>query len=583
MPDRIQSCWQNLSTHRAVREKLVRTYIGPTHGLANQLAETTPLNFYAIYTRTLLQYLAAHQPKVRITTDVGPWKAWMELVAFQVSRVMRDVNFESKQQRWVLDALVYSPGVIKVAQEWVGVYQGDDDGEPEGSDAEGEAYPENYTWALQTLVENIDFSDWVFDTAATSVGNSCFLGHRVRIPISQALGNPMFEGISESDLRSLAGDSSWNNDDRLFFQSDDKNQPYQQTLTLWEIWNREKNTIEIYTLQGGTARGKRKLYSEKWEGHPKGPYHFIDFQDIPNHVIGLSPLCQLAALSEASNRALNKVIKQTDAAKNIFRIVGGNPAEAQTIMEALDGQGVYADGGGIAEVLTVGGADRTTMAAVPIFKDLFNWAAGNLNELAGLGVSAPTATQGELLNQAASGMARYMQQKVTGSVTTCAEAILYFELRDMITTEHVPEALPDGNTNWRMFTPDMRQQIDPILVNTTIDVYSMAYKSPVDRRNELMQWWTMLAMPAYQMWAAQGGEYDLQALFKAYADLSDLPEVNEVARYSLKPRSESSGSSEPLPIRQSPVTTRTNVRMDRGGNRGDLGGKMAASMMADAA
>lgn len=558
LQDKVDSSWHRLSNHRSARERIFKAYIGDTHGLSDPAANRIPLNGHALYARSLIQYLAAHQPKLLLTTDVGPWKAHMESIGMQASRVMREERFGFKQQRWVLDALIYSPGILKVAQEWRRVPQGD----------EGD-----YAEVLKTFVVNVDGSDWVFDTASSSIWDAEFTGYRARVAIDDVLANPLFAHVDEETLRGMAG---WqiSDNERLFFEDDDKSQPYRDMVTLWYVYDRCQNRVKIWPADGSMI----ELYNEPWEGHVNGPFHYIDFLDVPNHVVGLSPLCIVHNLIEAMNRALSKTIQQTDVAKTILRTTGGNKVEAEAIMEARDGTAVYQEGGGITELLEIGGPQPRTLQMVPILKDLFNWEGGNVNELAGLGVSAPTATQGKMLSEAASGMVNFMQARTHEAVGGACEAIVENELKDPVTTEHIPMRLADGQTAWRKFTPEMRNQIDSIWVNVAIDVFSMRYRSPQQRLNELMQWWTGFAVPGYPIWQQQGGEYDIQALNRTYAAYADLPEINDVALYSMRPQPQASGAGGPMPMRQSPMTSRTNIRMDRGQGSPELGGEMAANL-----
>jgi len=559
LQDKVDSAWHRIANHRSARERIWRSYIGDNHGLSMPGSRSVPLNGHALYVRSLIQFLAAHQPKLMISTDVGPWKASMESLEYQASRVMREERFGFKQQRWVMDALIYSPGILKIAQEWRRVPQGD----------EGD-----YAEVLKTCVSNVDANDWVFDTAASSVYDADFTGHRVRLAVEDVIANPMFGHIDPEVLYGMSGTIT-GGDERLFFENDDTSQPYRETITLWNVWDRCQNRIKIWPADGPSI----EFYNEPWEGHSNGDLHYLDFLDVPNHVVGLSPLCILQGLIEATNRSLNKVINQTDVAKTIMRMMGGNKGEAEAIMAAMDGQGVLSEGGGIVEMMTVGGPDPRTLQMVPILKDLTNWLGGNVDVVGGLSTGgADTATQGRLLSQASSGMVNFMQARTQEAVRLAAEAIVHAELTDSVTNEMIPTQLADGQTFWKKFTPEEREKINAILINVDIDVFSMQYRSPQQRLDGLMQWWTQVAMPGYQIWQQQGGEYDMQAFMRHYAKLSDEPIINDIALYSSKPQSQSGGGSAPVPIRQSPVTTRTNVRMDRGGPSQELGGQLALSL-----
>lgn len=547
--DKVDSSWHRLSNHRLARERIFKAYLGDTHGLSAPNADRIPLNGHALYARSLIQYLAATQPKLKLSTDIGPWKPRMKPLSFQATRVMRDERFGFKQQRWVLDALMYSPGILKVCQEWRRVAQGD-----EGDFAE----------VLRTAVANVDASDWVFDTGASSVYEADFTGARIRMAVDDVLAHPMFAKIDEDVLRGMAS-PNLGGDERLFFENDDKSQPYRDMVTLWEIYDRCQNRIKIWPVDGSSY----ELYNEPWEGHDNGPYHYLDYLDVPNHVVGISPMCIVHNLIEATNRALSKTIAQTDAAKTIMRIKGGNRAEAEALMEALDGTGVYEDGGGLAEMLSVGGPDPRTMQMVPILKDLFNWLGGNINEMAGLGVSAPTATQGKLLSEAVSGMVGFMQARTNEAVRLASEAIVHNEISDTVGTELIPESMADGQTYWHRFTPEQRNEIDKTLIEVNIDVFSMAYKTPSQRLGAIMNWWQTFAMPAAPLLQQAGAELDIQHIADSIADMMDEPAVKGAILYSMPSSTPSDGPASMPTMRQSPNTMRTNVRMDRGSDTTD--------------
>lgn len=562
LQDKVDSDWNRISGHRLAREKIFKAYIGDTYGLSSSMSDRTPLNGHALYARSLILYLAAHQPKPLITTDVGPWKQYMESIGIQVARVMREQHFGFKQQRWVLDALLYSPGILKVAQEWHVL--------PVGEDGETEA-------VLQTYVSNVDGSDWVYDTSASSRYDLAYAGHKVRLPVEDIFDNPMFEGLDKEDILSAAG---WDEsgDERLFFEDEDRSQPLRPVVTCWEVWDQRDNKIKIWPIQNPSEM----WYEETWNGHSAGPFHYIDYLDVPNHVVGLSPLALVHQLIEATNRALSKSIRQTDLAKNIFQITGGSPGEAKAIMEAIDGQAVYS-GAGLSTMLNVPGPDQRTLAMVPILKDLFNWLGGNINELAGLGVSAPTATQGRLLHESASGMIKFMQSRTQEAVRVAVESITHNELKDQINTEVVPVGLADGSTFWKRFTPEQREEIDIILLDIDIDVSSMKYRSPEDRLQQLMQWWQGFVMPSFPIAAQQGVQFDFQSVNRQYAKLSDMPEINEATMYTSSPLSEYAGSPTSSQMPQSPVTSRTNIRQDASGADPGLGGQLAESLLSGAA
>lgn len=554
--DRVEDCFQQLSSDRKMYDKIFRSYIGGTHGLSSFAASRVPLNEHVMLARAMIQYLAANQPKVLLTTEVGRWKPRMEGLQFQVSRVMKGQHFALRQQRMVLSALMYAPGILRVCREWTAVAQG------------GETQ-----YVLKTSLSNVDFSDFVYDTSASFIPDGEFVGRRGRMPLELALGSPMFEHLSEDKLRSMAGGDR-GNQDRLFFSEPASSAEKQDLLEFWEVFCPYTGRLKIWSVDSPEL-----LYDEPWDGWSGGPLHLLDFQDIPNHGVGISPMCVQHDLVEAVNRSLSKSIQQADAAKNILKVPPSKAAEGRAVMEATDGQAVFLSDGQPIEVVTVAGPDRNVLAMIPILRELWNWQGGNINEVSGLGVSAPTATQGELIAQAASGMVKQMGERVRAAVTGIVEAIVEYELADEFTTEVYPMKLADGGTHWRKLTPEMRSEIESVMLNVDIDVYSMRHQGPEERLAAIMDWWERVAVPGFPIWQAQGGIYDMQPLHGLFATYRNVPEINEIALMAAKSQPELSGREAPMPVRSmGPSRVPQKRAYGSNGTSGDTVSDMVAAL-----
>lgn len=546
--------FRNLSNHRIAYEKIWKAYIGSHYGLSVWDGKRTPLNLHAMYGRALVQYLAAHQPKLLISTNVGPWKEWMEEVEYEVSSVMKEEDMGRKQQLFVLSALMYSPGILKVCQDWKRVPT--EDGQ--------------YILVPGVMIANVDLSDFVYHTGSSTLRDADFVGHKIRRSVEEVLAHPMFEDVEEDWLRSIAGREADTESDRLFFENDDTIEEYNPKVTLFEIHDRTTDQIIVFSPDAPS----KHLAEYPWEGHPNGPLFYLDFQDVPNHAIGLSPMCILHDLHEAANRVAAKAISQAELAKTLL-VTRGDITNAEAIMESTDGEAVLVDPSASAHMETFGGPDKSVVGILPIIKDLWSYQGGNVDTLAGLGVGAPTASQESQLASMASGMVKFMAWRVEECMTKVGEAIVWYTLQNNVSTTSVPKKLPGGRTIWRKFTPEQREQISAQLLQVTLDVYSMKYRSPEDRKNELMAWWNGVALPGAQIAMAQGLQYDFQTFNRTYAKLTDLEEINDVCIYSMQPQSQLSGSGPMPPPRQSPVTSRTNVRMDRGSSTMQMGGDLA--------
>jgi len=68
--------------------------------------------------------------------------------------------------------------------------------------------------------------------------------------------------------------------------------------------------------------------------------------------------------------------------------------------------------------------------------------------------------------------------------------------------------------------------------NFDIEPYSMMYKSPSEKLNNITQFVTQIAMPMQQNMMEAGGQIDFQELCFLYSELLDIPRLKEVITFS---------------------------------------------------
>ena len=107
--------------------------------------------------------------------------------------------------------------------------------------------------------------------------------------------------------------------------------------------------------------------------------------------------------------------------------------------------------------------------------------------------------------------------------------------------------------------------------NYEIVPYSMQYESPRQRLNGLLTIFTQLFIPLAPVMAQQGIGINYQALSRQVSELSNLPELNDLLIFSQPAPNPGEIGPVGQPPRQSPVTRRENVRINRSG--ATLGGK----------
>jgi hypothetical protein len=109
-------------------------------------------------------------------------------------------------------------------------------------------------------------------------------------------------------------------------------------------------------------------------------------------------------------------------------------------------------------------------------------------------------------------------------------------------------------------TPEERQTHSVYEHEVRIEPYSMQYLSPGQRLQSINQIVQGILIPSLPLMQQQGMGINMESLLEVYAKYANLPELRDIVVSQGNPPP---GASEEA--RQSPVTTRTNERINRAG------------------
>ena len=174
----------------------------------------------------------------------------------------------------------------------------------------------------------------------------------------------------------------------------------------------------------------------------------------------------------------------------------------------------------------MGGVDQSNQAFSMNMQEQFDRMAGNLQMMAGLGPQSDTATQDKLIHGAVSKREANMQYRVVDFTTNICRDLGWLLWSDQATEMETNYQIAgvDFQTTW---TPEMREG-DYIQYNFEIEPYSMMYKSPSEKLNNITQFVTQIAMPMQENMMQSGGSIDFQELTLLYSELLDIPRLKEI-------------------------------------------------------
>ena len=149
-----------------------------------------------------------------------------------------------------------------------------------------------------------------------------------------------------------------------------------------------------------------------------------------------------------------------------------------------------------------------------------------------------------------------MQYRVVDFAKNICQDMGWILWNDMAT--NIENEYKVGTSTFRtQWTPDMREG-DYLQYNFQIEPYSMMYKSPSERLNNLTNFITQILMPMQQNLQQSGGVIDIQELVEINAELLDMPRLKQIVKFE-EPKGDRPGPS-PAEPGQPQKIVRENIR-----------------------
>lgn len=508
----IDSSRNGMKPFRENRTSMLKEYVGsyyngngaPYEVIVNLIAQTAD-----VYTIGL----AANNPKVNITTSARELLPFANRFKVGINNQIKEMRFAQTLQSIVLDSL-FGLGISKTHLAESDPIQLDDD-----------------IWADvgKIYVGRISLDDFVMDLTAKEVRRCKFMSDEYRVSWETCKNHEAFD---KDVLSKMSATSKQNRSDEQandisggLLTDDDE---YEPMVDLIDVWLPELKSIATFPRNYPT----KPLAVLPWDGAEGGCYDLLSFSDVPDNVLPSSPMSNLRALHDLYNGLVRKQSRQAKRQKTNPAYRPDAQSDAENLKKASDGDWVKVKDPSGVNVIKQGGVAQENVAFSIGIMDLFDRQAGNLSAMAGLGAQAGTVGQEELIHAAVSRKEAKMQQRVhsytasvMGKIGHMMWADEFLELSGQ--TEAIAGSGIMVESSW---TPEKREG-DFWQYNFDIIPGSTNYESTeakigkIERAMEKLQ-------QLYPMIQAAGGEIDVEALTRVYAEYLEIPEIQNIITFS---------------------------------------------------
>ncbi len=309
------------------------------------------------------------------------------------------------------------------------------------------------------------------------------------------------------------------------------------------------------TLPNGDA-----LHEQKWLGPEKGPYHVLAYGVVPDNAMPSAPIQNLLDLHRATNNCFRKLIRQGQRQKGLTFVQGAANEDGSRVMNANDGDIIKVDNAAAVNVKDFGGPNQALTQLAENLKNTFDFMAGGLSLMGGLGPQSKTLGQDKMLNENSSHSVKDMQDVTIDFTSDILTAMNWYWWYDPISVRMAEEKLSSGTSIQTRITPQMRQGPMP---DVACDPYSLQHSTPQMRLQFLNQI-VASVQPMMQLLQQQGIFFDVNFWLQKVAEYGDAPDLGQM--FTIRtPQPAQGGTDQSGSVSGSPAeTTRNYVRRSIG-------------------
>lgn len=540
----VETSFEKMAWARRTASNYVKEFAGPAYGGAG--GPDKPLNKMNQLIESYVMLTAANRPTVEITPKAGKsvYKGFARLWQDATNNLAKEIKLEDTILAAIQDAF-FCIGVVKIHRDKYRVLPIHDamidPGIPSAS--------------------VVPLDDWVFDTASKKWSQIKYCGDKYRVAfakIAEGVEMGMYDAAVAAQLKPTS--KATQDSDKIErissgeLTDDDELEPM---IDLADIW--VASTGRIYTCalsDPNTFKLKSlpPLGSIDWKDPDSPPHHILRFSEVPHNVLPVAPASHLDVLDRSINNVARKEIRRVQDQKEnpIYSAAGEDAAKA--IKNAGDNEWVRVNN--IADVgsFKSGGVDGNMHQMLLALIEFFDVQSGNLSALAGLGSSAETLGQEQIIANASNRKVGSLQGKVAEFAGG-----LFRSLGHMLWEEKILEMSTEIEAGGYVASDTMRpyeREGNYIDYNFSINAYNLPYTPPAAQAQLLMSVVERIFLPMQEMMMAQGGQVDFAALAERLSTLLNM-DIEEIIKFTAAPEQT---TSPPTTQTKPPSTTRNYTR-----------------------
>lgn len=488
MPAKIQQVakagFERMKNYRRATAMFVKEYAGYYYRQSKGLTGEEPINLIFNTIRAMVPNLVMQSPVNQVTTKFTAYKQYAELLSLALNSVEEDIKLKQTLRAWIVSAL-FGWGIMKIGLNATGemIKFGDVNVDP------GQVY-----------AELVDLDNFILDPICTNIYEASMLGHKTMVPRQMLLDDNSY---NHDLVRRLPTSSMIRKDDTVS-QLTQKHmgtleiQSLMDFVDVCELWIPEADAI-VTIPDPEQATFEDYLKITDYYGPKEGPYVFLSFTPpVIGNPFPVAPVSLWYDLHRMANRVFTKIMDQSDRQKDVLLFAPAAADDAQSLIDAKDGDAIASTNPKEAQVYSYGGQNRDNSQMLQELQTWYNYISGNPDQMSGnipaVAKGKETATRSQILQANANISIEDARGILYDQTAEISRRIAWYLHHDPLIEIPLTKRTTGGEEVQRVLTPEQRQG-DFLKYTFKIVQRSMSRLDPTIRSKRILEFGTNI-LPA---------------------------------------------------------------------------------------
>lgn len=391
----VREGFERLHHYRNATAMFIREYVGDYYRKTSGIECDNPLNLMFNAVRTIIPTMATDNPINLVTTPYTFAKDYAELLSLGLDSIEEKMRMKNIIRGWIAQAL-FGMGIMKVGIQ--------------ASDSLIE-FGDIRIDPGQLYAKLVNIDNFVIDPLCGDWNEAEFMGHRSMVPRQLLLD---MDGFNHDLVMQLPASGILGTDGKRLGDLTQLHAGKQAMVSLQdmvdvvELWVPKANAL-VTIPDPYQITFDKFLRATDYYGPKEGPYVDLSFSPpVSGNPLPIAPASVWFDLHRLANTVFKKVIQQALDQKDVVFYSPAQADEAEDLREAENGSYIRStDPKGIQQV-SLGGQNRSNEVFLSELQMLFNYMAGNPDQMSGnmtaatSGGASQTATKAAILQSNAS-------------------------------------------------------------------------------------------------------------------------------------------------------------------------------------